>query len=405
MAITWNYLEGAPDGSASDAPAFVAFFKALQGPPTFATTTGFIMQDGDRKILFEGSFSVTPFFPPSVTGGTIKGFSVYAGGAKMIEVSGHALDYHDLMDSLAALEADPQQNIDDLFATIFSSSMAVNGSPDADYLVGGGFADTAHGSGNGDWISTAGGADRAFGEDGNDVIETGAGDDFLSGGTGQDHLRGGAGVDTADYAEKTDVVAVTLNGPDLVDVTLGGVVEDHLAGIENLIGGRGNDILRGDGLNNRFEGRIGDDTLSGSGGNDTLAGEDGADTIAGEVGNDVLHGGAGRDLLSGGEGSDSFVFDVAPGKRGGKANADVIADFASGFDHIVLDGEVFAELKAGGPVKGKYFETGRPDDGNDYLVFKRGKLSYDPDGDGDGAMKLVARLGDAKLHADDILVG
>ena len=53
----------------------------------------------------------------------------------------------------------------------------------------------------------------------------------------------------------------------------------------------------------------------------------------------------------------------------------------------------------------KHFAEGSPDDGNDYLVFRKGKLFYDKDGDGDAAMKLIAKLGDAKLHADDILIG
>ena len=93
------------------------------------------------------------------------------------------------------------------------------------------------------------------------------------------------------------------------------------------------------------------------------------------------------------------------GSGAGRPTPTLIGDFASGYDHIVLDGDVFGKLGADGPLKGKYFETGGADDGNDYLVFKKGKLFYDADGDGDGSMKLIAKLGDAKLHVDDILVG
>jgi hypothetical protein len=85
--------------------------------------------------------------------------------------------------------------------------------------------------------------------------------------------------------------------------------------------------------------------------------------------------------------------------------ADRILDFQTGPDRIVLDSDVFRKLDRGA-LKSKVFATGSPDDGNDYLVFGKGKLSYDKDGDGDGGMKLIAKLADhAKLHADDILIG
>lgn len=405
MAITWNHLHGATSGNAMQAPAIGAFYEALfNASPSFATTTGFVMQEGTSKIVFEGSFSVTPFFPPAVTGGTIKGFAVYVGDMKMIEVSGYGLDYQTLMDGLAAAKAGTPSDVEELFDLIYPGPMTVNGSDDADYLAGSDFADVVHGGGASDAVASGGGDDGVFGEDGNDSIEAGAGDDYISGGDGNDSLRGGDGSDTADYSEKGEAVAVTLAGPDIANVTVGGVVEDTVSGIENLIGGSGNDIFRGDGLNNRLDGGIGDDTLDGSGGNDVLLGGEGADTIAGDIGNDEIHGGTGRDLLTGGDGSDQFVFDTGLGKKGGKTNADKIADFASGFDDIVLDGDVFRKLDDG-PLKAKHFAEGSPGDGNDYLVFRKGKLFYDKDGDGDAAMKLIAKLGDAKLHADDILIG
>jgi Ca2+-binding RTX toxin-like protein len=405
MAIIWDYLHGATNGNAMQAPAIGAFFEALfNASPTFATAAGFVMQEGTSKIVFEGSFSVTPFFPPSVIGGTITGFTVFDAGVKMIEASGYGLDHKTFVDGLAAAKADPQTGFDAFFDLIYSASMTVNGSGDADYLVGGDFADTVHAGNASDWISTTGGADAAFGEDGNDFIEAGVGDDYISGGNGSDHLRGGDGSDTADYSEKDEAVAVTLAGPDVANVTVGGVIEDTLSGIENVIGGSGNDIFRGDGLNNRLDGGIGDDTLGGGGGNDLLLGGEGADAIAGDIGNDEIHGGRGRDFVTGGAGSDSFVFDTALGKRSGKANADTIRDFASGFDNVVLDDGIFRKLEDG-QLNAKHFAEGRPDDWNDYLVFRKGKLFYDKDGGGDAAMKLIAKLGDAKLHADDILIG
>ena len=94
------------------APAVEAFYEALfNAAPTFATTTSFVMQEGTSKIVFKGSFAVTPFFPPTITSGTIKGFAVYADGVKMSEASGYSLDYHALIDGLAAVKADPANSV------------------------------------------------------------------------------------------------------------------------------------------------------------------------------------------------------------------------------------------------------------------------------------------------------
>ena len=105
-----------------------------------------------------------------------------------------------------------------------------------------------------------------------------AGDNILNGGAGKDALDGGTGVDTVDYGDKTTSVVVTLNGASATSVTVGGVAEDTLRNIENVIGGSGNDTLIGDGL---------------------------ANTLVGGAGNDVLRGGAGKDVLDGGAGVDT----------------------------------------------------------------------------------------------------
>ena len=86
-------------------------------------------------------------------------------------------------------------------------------------------------------------------------------------------------------------------------------------GAKHILGSRYNDILAGDGRDNRLEGRDGndtlyggpaggDDTLLGGAGNDALYGGKGNDTLDGGAGDDVLYGGAGDDTLTGGEGSD-----------------------------------------------------------------------------------------------------
>ena len=79
--------------------------------------------------------------------------------------------------------------------------------------------------------------------------------------------------------------------------------------IENAIGGRGNDLIYGNLVNN---------ALSGHGGNDLMAGGPGKDLLA---------GGLGKDTLSGGTGPDRFDFNAAVESRPGAALRDIIRDF------------------------------------------------------------------------------
>ena len=60
-------------------------------------------------------------------------------------------------------------------------------------------------------------------------------------------------------------------------MTVGGVAEDTIRNIENVIGGSGNDTLTGDGLANALFGNGGNDILKGGGGNDVLDGGTGID--------------------------------------------------------------------------------------------------------------------------------
>jgi cysteinyl-tRNA synthetase len=136
---------------------------------------------------------------------------------------------------------------------------------------------------------------------------------------------------------------------------------------------------------------------------DKIDGLDGRDTINGRGGNDKLYGGLGNDTLSGGAGKDQFVFDTKPGK----ANVDVITDFAVGSDRIVLDHDIFSKLDAGALANSALFIGAKASDGSDRLVYndKAGALSYDADGSGKIAAIQIADL-DAQLQltASDFLV-
>jgi hypothetical protein len=113
---------------------------------------------------------------------------------------------------------------------------------------------------------------------GSDSLKGTNGSDLFRGRAGNDTLDGGDGSDTADFSDKTTAVVLTLNGATNATASIGGVAEDTIVNIENIIGGSAADTLTGDGLGN---------TLTGNAGNDTLSGGDGSDLLVGGADNDT----------------------------------------------------------------------------------------------------------------------
>lgn len=85
--------------------------------------------------------------------------------------------------------------------------------------------------------------------------------------------------------------------------------------IENAIGSRWDDVIRGNAAANRLWGGDGNDELYGLGGNDLLFGDAGDDTLYGGAGVDLLMGGLGNDRLFAGTGRSVLI---------GGAGADVL---------------------------------------------------------------------------------
>ena len=222
-----------------------------------------------------------------------------------------------------------------------------------------GFADndTLTGTTGADTINGRAGNDILHGLGGNDTLYGGAGDDTLDGGPGADTLDGGPGSDTASYQNSAVAVLVRLHNASAVK--LGDAAGDTLTGIEHLVGSRHNDILAGDGGDNRLEGGDGNDDLYGgpAGGDDMMYGGNGDDRVFGGKGNDTLTGGAGSDILKGGPGDDIIIVDgddidilyggpdndtfrFFPSDVGGGS----IRDFTDGED--VIDLTEFAEISS-----------------------------------------------------------
>ncbi|MDE0157819.1 MAG: calcium-binding protein [Gammaproteobacteria bacterium] len=197
--------------------------------------------------------------------------------------------------TVESLPGDPSVTVD-----IRTGDDTLNGGADNDMLYGGKGDDILNG-GDGD--------DTLDGGPGDDTLDGGPGDDTLDGGPGADMLDGGPGSDTASYHHSAAAVLVRLH--DARAVRLGDAEGDTLTGIEHLIGSRYNDILAGDGGDNRLEGGDGNDDLYGgpAGGDDMMYGDNGDDRLFGGRGDDTLTGGEGNDLLRGGPGEDTLIAD------------------------------------------------------------------------------------------------
>lgn len=242
--------------------------------------------------------------------------------------------------------------------------------------------DTLTGGSESDVISGLAGDDSLTGGGGDDSILGGAGDDSLYGGKGNDTLDGGDNGllgDTVYYngGNGANVNLVTGIATDGVNGT------DLLLNVENIHGGDNNDLLQGDGNDNRFWAGPGNDTVNGGAGIDTVSYEEssalveinlatgvgvgaavdndtltGIERVIGSAFNDKLtlsnaaggyaQGGAGNDSMTGGTNDDGF--------EGGAGN-DTIAGGA-GFDTVSYAGST-----AGVTVELGGSSTGTADDG------------------------------------------
>jgi Ca2+-binding RTX toxin-like protein len=141
-----------------------------------------------------------------------------------------------------------------------------------------------------------------------------------------------------------------------------------------------------------------------------------SNSLVGNMADNVLEGAGGVDTLTGGQGADTFVI----ANNGDGIDADLITDFTSGEDLIVLDLAsygIFAEelgLLSSGLVSADSFVTGagaRALDSNDHFIFDnaQGILTFDIDGSGDEEAVAVAQIDleedSADLSSGDVFVG
>ncbi len=232
----------------------------------------------------------------------------------------------------------------------------LNGTAGDDLIDAQGGTDVINAGAGNDTVLAGDGLDLVNGGDGNDSITGGNGPDIIHGGNGDDIFiatpgdgddtyYGENGVDTLDFSAFTTDVEVALGGGKSAGDASGPQVgEDAVSTIENVIGGSGNDNLRGSGGDNRLEGGAGDDLLYGSGGNDILIGGAGDDTLIGSGHDDtfVFGPGFGRDTVDdfddNGRGSQDILDITAFGITAADFDARVVITDIGDDTRITIDG-------------------------------------------------------------------
>jgi Ca2+-binding RTX toxin-like protein len=283
---------------------------------------------------------------------------------------------------------------------------------------------TIHGSPGIDQITGGYGNDVLYGDDGNDQLFGAAGADTLVGGAGADRLDGGTGLDTASYADDTTALTIFLDTNGAVG---GSAAGDSFISIENVTGGSGDDIIRGDANANVLDGGVGTDMLFGGLGDDSyivdrqgdlafenagagtdsvlstanfylyanvenlilaagagnifgvgndlanaITGNEGNNTLLAGAGADVVHAGGGIDIVYGEDGADQLFGDAGNDFIAG-GNGDDVIDGGTGGDSLY--GEAGNDILTGG--SDFVFDILVGGEGNDILHGDSGQGDYD----------------------------
>jgi Ca2+-binding RTX toxin-like protein len=225
------------------------------------------------------------------------------------------------------------KNVERVIGTAHNDTLTLPNGTAGMQLYGGGGNDILQGNDTG--------IDALFGEAGNDTLVLQAGDSG-DGGEGDDRFFLNGGPSAASH-----LVLNGGTGSDLLRLTFTGFTVDLAAGtgsvglwtfsltsfeqIEASVQGKAGAVVRGSDAAETFALGMMDDGSAGV----LFDGRGGNDTLTGGKGNDTIIGGAGADLLAGGAGADRFVYLAASDSVSGAM--DRITGFQTGADKIDLE--------------------------------------------------------------------
>ncbi len=248
--------------------------KTITGTPANNALAGALGND----IIIGGAGNDT------LTGGT--GNDYLDGGAGIDSMIGGAGDDIYLVDTIVDIVID-NEGLNELRATI-SYSIASNASFDNLVLLGTGNI-------------------NATGNSINNLLLGNAGNNILDGGAGNDTMEGGKGNDTYLWRDADDVFFEAANeGLDTLELAsnfgfsagqsaIAGIYDNienldasKVSGVAfDLVGNVLANVLTGNGADNDFDSKEGNDTLIGGAGNDGFLGGAGVDSLVGGIGNDI----------------------------------------------------------------------------------------------------------------------
>jgi Ca2+-binding RTX toxin-like protein len=170
-------------------------------------------------------------------------------------------------------------------------------------------------------LSSATGIQKIVGGNGNDVLtgnalnntftENAGSNTYLfvaNTNLGSDTINDRTGKGTISFAGTTSGVTLNLGSTaqQVVNANLK-LTLSSAAGILNLTGGNGNDVLTANSLHNIIRGGSGNDTLTGGSGGGVLVGGSGNDTLIGGAGRSILIAGSGASTATGGASGDIVI--------------------------------------------------------------------------------------------------
>ncbi|MFM6216390.1 MAG: lectin-like protein [Dolichospermum sp.] len=255
-------------------------------------------------------------------------------------------------------------------------------------------------------LTLTGTAASGTGNVGNNVITGNSANNNLNGGAGNDTLNGGADDDIY-VVDITDTITEDVEGgTDTIQSSFTYTIED-ITNVENLTLTGIADI---DGTGN-----TGNNVITGNSANNTLNGGDGDDILDGGDGDDILIGGLGSNNLFGGAGIDQFEFSGLNAFDTTVNGVDIIADFSTGTDQLVLSKTVFDFLTSdvgigfSDPSDFDYVDNDElAGDSTARIVYSlgSGNLFYNQDADtaGFGTGGQFAVVVDSFLTAEDFVI-
>ncbi|WP_162059611.1 putative Ig domain-containing protein [Undibacterium sp. KW1] len=276
------------------------------------------------------------------------------------------------------------------------------------------------------------GNDKILASLGNDTVSGGKGDDYIWGRGGADVLNGNDGKDyiwgdssPANYLDLLDgskmdawKVKSSLHAADLIDGGKGNDILFGQGGADTVLGGEGDDDIYGDDVydnltplsvhgNDSLDGGDGNDTLTGGGRDDRLDGGKGDDVLWGDGyvdgkkildadlhGSDYLDGGEGNDTLVGGGRSDTLYGGTGNDQMYGDDGFISMEKLGSNYGNDYLDGQAGDDVVDGGGGN----DTVIGGDGDDVLYGDNGSESVEVNDQGDDF--LVGGKGNDHIKGD-----